>query len=269
MTVGLFSGSTWRTVSGIPAALAASGKSKLNPSGSLSASVAVSTRPNSGATVGSLMLSKVPSRGPCDDAASLTSLPSVSFSAGHTYPFASSATFPAVVRAASLVGKGKSAASSFSLGRTQSCTVSPSGYRVKPGLIWLVSRLSAPAWKWHEAHPWMPSPPTCMSQKKAFPSCCRASWFPALVIWGHALALGPLPSSSPNMLTSGTATALSGAMGGARSRPTATCASPGADGTTANMSARTVKTGTRYWNRRRFPPANTEIELPIRNTSQC
>ena len=35
-------------------------------------------------------------------------------------------------------------------------------------------RLSAPAWKWHDAQAVRPSPPTCMSQKRALPSTIAA-----------------------------------------------------------------------------------------------
>src|SRR5437867_3726147 len=38
-------------------------------------------------------------------------------------------------------------------------------------------RVSAPAWKWQEAHACTPSPPVCMSQKKALPSWIAAPRF--------------------------------------------------------------------------------------------
>src|SRR5262245_41843930 len=38
-----------------------------------------------------------------------------------------------------------------------------------PGFSVFSVRESVPAWKWHVAHAWTPSPPVCMSQKSAFP----------------------------------------------------------------------------------------------------
>ena len=42
--------------------------------------------------------------------------------------------------------------------------------------IWFLSRVSAPALKWHVAQDSTPSLPTCMSQNKAFPNLISAAW---------------------------------------------------------------------------------------------
>src|SRR5438132_1173515 len=44
-----------------------------------------------------------------------------------------------------------------------------------PGLTWFFSRLSAPPWKWQLPQVWMPSLPSCMSQKSALPSATAAA----------------------------------------------------------------------------------------------
>src|SRR5262249_34850688 len=38
-----------------------------------------------------------------------------------------------------------------------------------PGFNWFCERVSAPAWKWHEAQACAPAPPTCMSQNSDLP----------------------------------------------------------------------------------------------------
>src|SRR2546426_6670009 len=60
--------------------------------------------------------------------------------------------------------KGKSAATRVELGAPFS------NLPLAPGLSVFLIRLSVPALKWHVAQATNPSPPVCMSQKKAFPS---------------------------------------------------------------------------------------------------
>src|ERR1044071_6930378 len=49
--------------------------------------------------------------------------------------------------------------------------------RRKPGSIWLLVRLSAPALKWQVAQAVLPSLPNCISQKNAFPRAIAAFFF--------------------------------------------------------------------------------------------
>ena len=70
-----------------------------------------------------------------------------------------------------------------------------------PGLSWFFVRLSAPEWKWQLAQAWMPSLPTCMSQKSALPS---------------AMAAGLLRTKRARLEGSGTGTVLSEGGGGGR-----------------------------------------------------
>src|SRR5262245_37124016 len=69
--------------------------------------------------------------------------------------------------------------SPLKIGKLAGDTVPPGPTVLKmplaPGLIVFFVRVSAPAWKWHEAQACWPSPPVCSSQKSAFPSAIAAS----------------------------------------------------------------------------------------------
>src|SRR5262249_45342273 len=74
-----------------------------------------------------------------------------------------------------------------------------------PGLTVLITRLSAPAWKWQVAHAIWPSPPSWMSQNSALPSRTAAAWLtmsPPIGCGTPTLpsGAGPPPPPSANAL---------------------------------------------------------------------
>ena len=98
-----------------------------------------------------------------------------------------------------------------------------------PGFSWFFVRSSAPAWKWQLAQAWMPSLPTCMSQKNALP---------------RAMAAVLSRTKRARLVGSGTATVLS--EGGAGGRTCAPVCPPrsAAPNTAASSTASVLFMGT-------------------------